>query len=78
MVIFTKKFGTLDPPTHSLGHSPKKNVFFDTFPWPVATTRAQVVQNCFQSGPQVVHWKSLRNPQVVPKKSLSSPHIVRT
>ena len=34
MVIFTKKFGTLDPPTHSLGQSPKKiRVFFDTFPY---------------------------------------------
>ena len=33
MVIFTKKFGTLDPPsTHSLGQSPKKKFFFDTFP----------------------------------------------
>ena len=37
MDIFTKKFGTLDldldPPTHSLGQSPKKiRFFFYTFP----------------------------------------------
>ena len=35
MHIFTKKFRTLDldlgPSTHSLGQSPKKNVFFYTF-----------------------------------------------
>ena len=37
MDIFIKKFGTLDldldPPTYSLGQSPKYIRFFDTFPY---------------------------------------------